>query len=194
MKAAREVWFDQFADVPISDLVFIDEFGASTSMTRLYGRAPKGERVVDKVPGGRWSIVSTIAALTSRGIVASASFVGATDSSLFLTFVREALVPVLRPGQIVILDNLSAHKLPGVRELIEPANCRLILLPPYSPDLNPIEQAISKIKTLLRSEGKREIDALIKAIARATAQVTPQDAMGFIGDSGYVATGRCKSL
>ena len=194
MKAARTAWFDHFAQVLVGDLVFIDEFGASTNMTRTHGRAPRGERVVGKVPHGHWKIISTVAALTTRGIVTSASFDGATDAEIFTTFVREALVPALRPGQVVVMDNLSPHKTPVVAELIESAECRLLLLPPYSPDFNPIEQAISKVKTLLRSEAERDIDALIEAIGRSLQAVTSDDSIAFITACGYLATGRCKPL
>lgn len=194
MKAAREAWFEQFAEVPVNKLVFIDEFGASTNMTRTHGRAMRGKRVVAKVPHGHWKVISTIAAMTTTGIIASASFDDATDTVLFMTFVREALVPMLRPGQVVVMDNLAPHKSPKVIELIESARARVLLLPPYSPDFNPIEMAISKVKSLLRSSAKREVAALFGAIGDALAAVTRRDAAGFIGHCGYTATDRCKRL
>lgn len=168
--------------------VFIDEFGAATNMTRTRARAPRGERAVCKTPHGHWKVISTIAAMTVRGIVCSASFDGATDAELFVTFVREALVPTLVPGQVVVLDNLPAHKSPQAERLIEAAGCRLLRLPPYSPDLNPIEMAISKVKTFLRSLGRRTVDGLFDGIAQALASVTATDAWHYIRHCGYAAT------
>lgn len=194
MKAARATWFEQFADVRVDQLVFLDEFGAATNMTRRYARAPAGRRVAGTVPHGNWTLVSTIAAMTVRGVVASASFEGATDTDAFVTFVREALVPTLRPGQVVVLDNLSVHKAPAVRALVEAAGCRLLPLPPYSPDYNPIEMAIAKVKALLRSMAARATETLLDAIGVALASVTARDALNFIRHCGYDATVQCKML
>ena len=180
MKQAREQWFDQFVDTPADRLVFIDEFGASTNMQRTHGRAASGARVVSKVPHGHWKVISTIAAMTTRGMVAAASFDGATDAVIFQTFVRESLVPMLAAGQVVIMDNLSAHKSPVVRELIESVGATALYLPPYSPDYNPIELAISKIKTVLRSLARRAVQELMEGIDAALKSITPSDAMGFI--------------
>lgn len=188
MKEARQHWFEQFLDVALDQYVFLDEFGAATNMTRAYARAPKGERAVCKVPQGHWKVLSTIAAMTVRGILCSASFEGATDGELFVTFVREALVPSLVPGQVVVLDNLGAHKSLAVRKLVEQAGCRLLLLPPYSPDYNPIENAISKIKTLLRKMAERTVQKLLEAIGTSLASITPDDAAAFIRHCGYNAT------
>lgn len=185
MKAARSTWFEQFADVRVDQLLFLDEFGAATTMQRTHGRAPSGQRVVVKVPHGKWTIISTIAAMTSRGIIVSASFEGATDSELFVTFVRECLVPVLVPGQVVVLDNLGAHKSAAVKRLIEEAGARVLPLPPYSPDLNPIELAISKIKSVLRKLARREVDGLYEAIAIALASISSADATNYIRFRGY---------
>jgi transposase len=193
VKAAREKWFEQFLDVTLDRFIFIDEFGASTHMQRLYGRAPRGQRVVSRVPHGHWKILSTIAAMTSVGMVAAATFEGATDTELFVTFVREALVPVLKEGQVVVMDNLSPHKSPRVRELIEAAGAKLVLLPPYSPDFNPIEMAISKIKSVLRKLAKRAVPELFAAIDEALRSITDTDATNFIHHSGY-ATKRCNLL
>jgi transposase len=194
VKEARDGWFEQFADVRISQLVLIDEFGATTDMTRTHGRAPRGQRVVARVPHGHWKTVSTIAAMTVRGIVASASFDDATDTELFVTFVREALVPMLKKGQVVVLDNLSAHKSPEVDRLIESAGARVMRLPPYSPDFNPIEMAFSKVKTMLRSLAVRTVSGLFDAIGIALAAVTAADAANYIRHCGYAATDRCKPL
>ena len=188
MKEQRERWLERFKQVQLKQFVFLDEFGAATNMTRTRGRAPRGERAVCKTPHGHWKMISTIAAMTVKGMICSASFDGATDTELFVTFVREALVPSLKPGQVVVLDNLPAHKSPLVLELIEQAGCRLFLLPPYSPDYNPIEMAISKVKTMLRSLARRSVDGLFDGIAAALAAVTPCDAMHYIKHCGYDAT------
>jgi transposase len=173
--------------VRVNQLVFIDEFGATTNMTRLYARGPRGKRIVCKVPHGHWKILSTIAALTIDGMLGCGSFDGATDTQTFLAFVQEGLVPHLKPGQVVVMDNLPAHKSRKVDELIESAGCRVLRLPPYSPDFNPIEMAISKIKSLLRKLARGEIDSLTQAIGQAMDSITAEDARGFIRHCGYAA-------
>jgi len=171
--------------VRVDQLVFLDEFGATTTMQRTHGRAPPGERVVASVPHGHWKVLSTIAAMTVRGMVAAGTFDGATDADTFVAFVREGLVPTLEPGQVVVLDNLSAHHVPDVQRLVESAGARLLPLPPYSPDLNPIEQAISKIKTVLRKLARRSVDGLLDGIDEALGSIRPEDALGYIAHSGY---------
>ena len=193
MKAARDAWFEQFADVRVNQLVFLDEFGATTTMQRTHGRAAPGERVVTKVPHGHWKMISTIAAMSVNGIVASGSFDGATDTELFVTFVREALVPVLKAGQVLVLDNLPAHKSPRVDPLVEATGARILRLPPYSPDYNPIEMAISKIKTVLRKLALRSVDGLFTGIGEALESIRPTDALNYIAHCGY-ATNRRKQL
>ena len=185
MKAARASWFEQFTDVRVDQLVFIDEFGATTTMQRTHGRAPPGERVVSKVPHGHWKVLSTIAAMTVRGMSVSATFDGATDADTFVAFVREGLVPTLVPGQVVILDNLSAHKAAAVRPLVESAGAALLPLPAYSPDLNPIELAISKIKTVLRKLARRSVEGVMTGIGEALGSITPDDALHYIAHRGY---------
>jgi transposase len=187
VKAARAVWFDALAHVKLSDLVFIDEFGATSNMTRLYARGPKGQRIVCRTPHGHWKVLSTIAALNAQGIVTAATFETAVDEEIFVAFVRQCLVPTLRPGQWVILDNLPAHKSPRVDALIEAAGAQVVRLPPYSPDFNPIEMAISKVKTLLRKRGARSITALFFAIGEALDSITPEDATAYIKKAGYAA-------
>ena len=193
MKAARDAWFDRVADLRVNQLVFLDEFGASTTMQRTHGRAAPGERVVTKVPHGHWKMISTIAAMSLDGIVVSASFDGATDTELFLAFVADALVPVLKPGQVVVMDNLPAHKSPKIDELIEAAGAKVLRLPPYSPDFNPIEMAISKVKTVLRKQAERSVDGLFNGIGVALSSITSTDALHYIQHCGY-ATTRGKSL
>jgi transposase len=176
--------------VRLDQLIFIDEFGATTNMARTRARGPRGQRVVCKTPHGHWKILSTIAALTTRGMLGFGSFDGATDTETFLAFVREGLVPNLLRGQVVVLDNLPAHKSPKVDELIESVGARVIRLPPYSPDYNPIEMAISKIKSILRKLARRTVDALLTAIDEAIGSVTATDAENFIQHCGYAATNK----
>lgn len=172
----------------LKQLVFLDEFGATTNMARTHARGPRGQRVVCKTPHGHWKILSTIAALTIDGMLGCGTFDGATDTETFVAFVREGLVPHLKPGQLVVLDNLPAHKSSKVDALIESAGARVLRLPPYSPDFNPIEMAISKIKSVLRKLARRTVDALLSAIAEAIDAVTAADAAGFIRHCGYAAT------
>jgi transposase len=191
VKEARAAWFSTLAGVKVQDLVFLDEFGASTEMARTRARGPRGERVVCKEPAGHWKVISTIAAMTAKGMFAASSFEGATDTEAFLAFLREELVPLLRPGQVVVLDNLSVHKSPKVDELVEAAGAKVVRLPPYSPDYNPIEMAISKIKSLLRKEAKREAKTLLDAIDAALKAVTEEDARNFIRHCGYGVPATC---
>lgn len=185
MKEQRACWYEKFVDTPADRLVFVDEFGATTNMQRTHGRAARGERVVCSAPHGHWKTISTIAAMTTRGMVCAASFDGATDADMFRVFVREQLVPTLVAGQVVILDNLPAHKAAGIAELIESAGVRLLYLPPYSPDYNPIELAISKIKTVLRSLARRQVPALMNGIDEALKRITITDATNFIRHRNY---------
>jgi len=173
--------------------VFLDEFGANTKMQRTHGRAAPGERVVAKVPHGHYKAISTIAALSAKGIVASASFDGGTTAARFVDFVRDELCPALRKGQVVVLDNLAAHNDRRVDALIESAGCVVLRLPPYSPDFNPIENAISKVKSMLRKMAERTVPRLLKGIAEALRSVTAADAKAYIAHCGY-ATKRCKPL
>jgi transposase len=174
-------------------LVFLDEFGANTKMQRTHGRAAPGERVVDNVPHGHYKTISSIAALSTKGIIASASFDGGTTAAKFVEFVGDKLIPVLRQGQVLVLDNLAAHNDRRVDQLIEAAGCKVLRLPPYSPDFNPIENAISKIKTVLRKLAKRTVPGLFHGISKALATVTAADGKAFIAHCGY-ATKRCKPL
>lgn len=157
-------------------------------MTRRYARGPRGQRVVGKTPHGHWKILSTIAALDVNGIRTACCFDGATDTEMFVAFVETFLVPTLKPGQVVVMDNLSAHKSPRVDRAIEAVGARVLRLPPYSPDFNPIEMAISKMKSLLRKLGRRSLDGLEVAIGQATKAITPDDARAFITHCGYSDT------
>ena len=159
-------------------------------MARTRARGPRGQRVVCKTPHGHWKVLSTIAALTTCGILGLGSFDGATDTETFLVFVRDGLVPNLKAGQVVVLDNLPAHKSPKIDELIESVGARVMRLPPYSPDYNPIEMAISKAKSILRRLARRTVDALLPAIAEAMDSITAADAINFIRHCGYAATSK----
>jgi len=156
-------------------------------MTRPRARGPRGKRVVCKTPAGHWKVLSTIAAMTVRGMIACGTFEGATDTDAFATFLRDGLLPRLKPGQVVVMDNLSVHKSPTAEELIKAAGVRVLYLPAYSPDYNPIEMAISKVKSVLKTLSERTVDTLFAAIGTALQSITPQDAIHFIRHSGYVA-------
>jgi transposase len=173
--------------------VFVDEFGANTKMQRTHGRAAPGARVVARVPHGHYKSISTIAALSAKGIVASTSFDGGTTAARFVDFVRDRLVPALRRRQVVVLDNLSAHNDRRVDALVESAGCAVARLPPYSPDVNPIEHAISKVKTVLRALAKRTVPELFDGINDALRAVTPADAKAYMEHCGY-ATKSLKPL
>ena len=166
-------------------LVFLDESGATTEMTRRYGRAPSGERVREATPAGHWSTLTLLGAMTREGLLAAMTIDSPTDGEVFLAYVDQVLCPRLQPGQIVVLDNLGAHKVEGVRERIEAAGAQLLYLPPYSPDFNPIEQAWSKIKQHLCKAKARTLERLQDAVAQALASVTPQDATGWFRHCGY---------
>jgi transposase len=165
--------------------VFIDETWATTNMTRLRGRALRGQRVVDAVPHGHWKTTTLIAALDRRGVRCSMVLDGAVNQLAFEAFVSSVLVPTLQPGDLVILDNLSSHKGPRVAQLIRAAQADVLYLPPYSPDFNPIENAFSKIKQRLRSLGLRVVSALWDAIQPVLDGITPSDAAGFFQHCGY---------
>ena len=178
----------------LNQLVFLDEFGAATNMTRTRARGPRGQRVVCKTPHGHWKTLSTIAAMTVDGIITGCTFDAAIDTEMFVAFVEQFLVPQLKRGQVVILDNLPAHKSPKVDRLIASAGAKVLRLPPYSPDFNPIEMAISKMKAMLRTLARRSVDDVMDAIGVAFASVSKQDATNFIRHCGYAATSERKTL
>lgn len=165
--------------------MFLDESGVTTEMTRRYGWAPRPDRVSEAVPAGHWRTLTVLAALTLEGMLASMTIESPTDGDVFLAFVEQVLGPRLQPGHIVILDNLGAHKVEGVRRLMESRGAQLLYLPPYSPDFNPIEQAWSKLKQLLRGVKARVLDQLEPAIAQTIAAITPQNAQAFFRHCGY---------
>ena len=166
-------------------LVFIDETWAKTNMTRLRGRSRRGQRLVEKVPHGHWKTTTLIAALDHKGIRCATTVDGAVNGDVINAFVQQILVLKLTPGDKVILDNLSAHKVKGVREAIEAVGAEVVYLPPYSPDLNPIEMAFSKLKQLMRSARHRRVQSLWSDTQRMLDRITPSDATGFFNHCGY---------
>jgi transposase len=166
-------------------LVFVDECGTHTSMTRLRARAPKGVRVHGRVPRNRGKNTTLIASMTHEGMGPCLAVVGSTTKAVFEAYVERVLAPTLRPGRVVVMDNLGAHRGERVRELVEARGCSLLFLPPYSPDFSPIEEAFSKLKALLRRASARSRAALLKAIGRALWAITTEDAEGFFGHCGY---------
>lgn len=166
-------------------LIFIDETWTTTNMTRLRGRAPRGQRLIAHTPHGHWKTTTLIAALGITGMHCSAVVDGAVNAEFFEAFVEQVLVPQLRPGDLVILDNLSSHKRARTRALIQAAGADVRYLPPYSPDLNPIEMIFAKIKQLLRSLACRTQEALWTAVQSVLNQVTPSDAANCFRHCGY---------
>ena len=166
-------------------MIFIDETWAKTNMTRLRGRAPRGQRLLAKSPHGHWQTTTLIAALGVEGVCCSTVVDGAIDGDLFEAFVQQVLVPQLRPGDLVVLDNLSSHKRQRTRQRIEAAGAALLFLPPYSPDLNPIEMIFAKVKQLLRSLECRTRDGLWHAMQSVLDQVTAADAANCFTHCGY---------
>ena len=176
------------ADQPELDtrrLIFIDEIWAKTNMTRLRGRAPRGERLIDKTPHGHWKTSTLIAALGIEGVRCSVVVDGAVNADIFEAFVEQVLAPELKPGDVVVMDNLSSHKRARTRELIEAAGAELLFLPPYSPDLNPIEMIFSKVKQMLRTLACRTRQALWSAMQSVLDRVTHSDAINCFRHCGY---------
>lgn len=168
-------------------LVFLDETWAKTNMTRTRGRAPRGIRLVDYVPHGHWITTTLLAGLRLEGLTAPLVVNGPINGEIFLAYVQQHLAPTLKPGDIVIMDNLSSHKVTGVRDAIEAAGASLQFLPPYSPDFNPIEQVFSKLKALLRKAGERTLSALWDRIGKLLDCFQPAECRNYFRHSGYAA-------
>ena len=182
----RAAWRAMVAEhIDAKRLVFVDEMGSNTSLTPLYGWSRRGERALAKVPRNWGANVTLLASISVEGTGPSLAVEGSTTREVFEVYLEHFLAPALRPGQVVVLDNLSAHKGGRVRELVEEQCCELVYLPPYSPDLNPIEEAFAKLKTLLRRAGARTREALIEVMGRALDAVTARDARGFFEHCGY---------
>ncbi len=171
-------------------LVFVDEMGANVSLCPLYAWSRRGERARAKAPRNWGKNVTLLASITAEGVGPCLAVEGPTTREVFEAYLERVLAPTLRPGRVIVLDNLSAHKGGRVREIVEGAGCELAYLPPYSPDLNPIEQAFSKVKGLMRKAEARTRKALIEAMGRALDEVTARDARGFLGHCGYREAGQ----
>ena len=185
VQQARASYREEVATRDPRRFTFIDASGVNLALTRRYGRAPRGERVIGAVPQNYGANVTLLAALGSQGVEAVMTIAGATDAEVFRVYVEQVLRPTLRPGDIVIMDNLRAHKVAGIREVVEQAGARLLYLPPYSPDLSPIEPCWSKLKTALRTAQARTREALEQAIALALATITVSDAHSWFHHCGY---------
>ncbi len=183
---ARAKFREQLSHLDATKLVVIDECGSNIALTPLYARAPKGERAKGSAPRNRGKNTTLIAALTWLGIGASMIIEGSTNAIAFELYVEEILAPSLSQGQIVIMDNLAAHKGKKVEELIQARGCQLLFLPGYSPDFSPIEETFSKLKTLLRRAAARTHEALQEAICQALLQISAQDAQGWFRHCGYL--------
>ena len=185
MAAHRDRWRVWQRDMDPTSFVFLDETGATTNMVRRYGWGPKGERLVDAAPHGHWRTTTFAAGLRSTGIIAPLVLDGPMTGEAFLAYVEQFLAPSLTPGDVVVMDNLAAHKVAGVREAIAAAGASVLYLPPYSPDLNPIEQMFAKLKALLRAAATRTRDALWDAIGQLLDRFSPAECRNYIRNSGY---------
>jgi len=183
--AQRQAWFEGQIDLEPERLIFIDETGASTKMARRYGRAPKGERCRASSPHGHWKTTTFVAGLRLSGMTVPCVLDGPMTGAAFLAYVEQMVAPTLKPGDIVIMDNLPAHKAGGVRAAIEAVGATLLYLPPYSPDFNPIEMAFAKLKALLRGVAARTIPALWQTIAAALDRFTPHECQNYFIAAGY---------
>ena len=184
-EVARRAWRDEAAALDPAELIFIDETSTHTAMTRRQARAPRGERAVGRVPRNHGPNVTLLAALTPAGVGPALAIAGAVDGTAFTLYAERLLAPTLRPGQIVVLDNLSAHKSADARTAVEAVGARLLFLPAYSPDFNPIELAFAKIKERLRAAAERTPDGLFAATASAINAVSAADARAFYAHCGF---------
>ena len=185
MKRRREDWEQCLPGLDLERLVFFDESGVNTLMARLYGRCPRGRRLVDSVPAGYYRTYTLMSAIRLDGVVAPMLLDGPVNGQTFAGYVEQCLVPQLRPGDILILDNLPAHKSERVTRAVEAAACSLVYLPPYSPDYSPIENMWWKVKAILQRLKARTFDALVDATAEALDSITPDDCEGYFHHCGY---------
>ena len=183
--ARRWAWFEGQPDLDPERLVFVDETGASTKMARLRGRSKRGQRCRAAIPHGHWKTTTFTAGLRLNGLSAPMVLDGPMTGAAFRAYIEQVLVPTLKPGDVVIMDNLPAHKVSGVKEAIEAAGATRLFLPSYSPDFNPIEQAFAKLKAQLRKVAARTVDALWAAIAHAIELFTPTECANYFRNSGY---------
>jgi transposase len=185
VQARRAAWLVEQLRWEASHLVFLDESGARTNLVRSHGRCLRGRRLVASVPHGHWKTTTFVVALREAGLTAPMVLDGAMNGKAFLAYVRQVLAPTLQPGDLVVMDNLSSHKAAGVRQAIEQAGAQLLYLPPYSPDLNPIELAFSKLKWLLRSAAERTVDALWSRLGQLLDAFPPQQCRNYFRHCGY---------
>jgi transposase len=186
VQLARWLWRANQAQIDPQQFVFIDETWTSTNMARSRGRAPRGRRCVAAVPHGHWKTTTFVGALRQDQLIAPMVTDGPMDGTVFLAYARQFLAPALRPGDVVVLDNLGSHKVAGVREAITGAGATLLYLPPYSPDLNPIEKLFSKLKALLRKAATRTVEALWDEIGALLKTLSPQECANYFSSCGYV--------
>lgn len=182
---ARRIFREVIRELKAEDVVIVDESGSRIGMIPLYGRAPHGSRVYDRVIRNYGKNVTLLASMTLKGMQAAMTLEGAVDEATFEAFIRDALLPTLQPGQIVIMDNLSSHKTDAVEQLIKQAGCQLLFLPAYSPDLSPIEEAFSKLKAFLRRCRCQTISELMEAIGQSLNNITATDARGWVAHAGF---------
>jgi transposase len=185
VQKARESWKQHQISLDPAKLVFVDETGTATNMARLRGRCRRGKRLVAALPQGHWKTTTLVAALRQNAVTAPFVVDAPMNGEIFLTYLEQCLVPTLSPGDIVIMDNLSAHKVAGVRELIEAKGARLLYLPPYSPDLNPIEQLFAKLKALLRKAAERSVPALWDRIGDILKTIASHECTNYLRHAGY---------
>jgi transposase len=181
----RQLWRASQEHIPAGKAVFIDETWAKTNMTRTFGRSPVGTRLIEKTPSGRWQTTTFLGAMRAEGFIAPLTVDGAINGELFLAWIEQHLAPALRPGDIVVMDNLSSHKVAGVREAIEAVGAELRYLPPYSPDLNPIELAFAKFKKLLRDGAERTVDKLWALCGRILDEFKEPECRNYFKHCGY---------
>ena len=185
VKAEREAWREAQPGLAAEQLVFLDETWLSTNMARRYGRCAKGERLRASIPYGHWKTTTFLAGLCHDRLIAPLALDGPIDGDSFRAYVEQFLAPALLPGQIVVLDNLSSHKVAGVREAIEAVGAQILYLPRYSPDLNPIEQLFSKLKALLRKAAARTVDALWLVVGKIIQNLPAQECRNYFDNAGY---------
>jgi transposase len=188
VQAARRAWTEALPGMDVAKLVFIDETWISTNMTRRYGRAARGQRCLASAPLSHWETTTFVAALRHQQLTAPMLTDGPMDGEVFLAYVRRFLCPSLTPGDVVIADNLSSHKVAGVQEAITAVGASLLYLPPYSPDLNPIEKLFAKLKALLRKAAARTTDALWDEFGQLLVSFSPTECANYFASSGYVYT------
>lgn len=185
LEARANFFAEQLKDVPLSHIVVLDESYATTTFTRSRGRCPVHLRLRQRVPGGHWKRLTILGAISIAGVVAAATTDSTTDADAFRTFINNCLIPALRPGMVVVMDNLAAHKVAGVAAALEAVGCRAVYLPPYSPDMSPIEPIWSKAKSIIKSLEARTVPDLEAAVTLALEQITAQDCQSCFSNCGY---------